>query len=174
MDLIKQIQDAIVTSVKTMIDRAIFSARFDHTHQARIVEKISEIEYIVEMQTIKYNIKSNNGSTYKVGETVKVCVPLNNFDEMFILPKGISAGDISIGVESVNGKTGIVTIAINDIPNLSVMIGNINKDISEHKAMTVNSEVGAHDLRWFNNKLEVFVEDNWVEIIDKAPPVEGN
>lgn len=100
------------------------SLPFTKIYRGVVDEILSDNEYNILFNGNLYNIPTYGNSTYGVGEVVKIVVPLNNFSDAFLLPKGGSGGGGETGVTSVNGKTGDVILGINDIANLSTLLNS--------------------------------------------------
>mgnify|MGYP007106418317 CR=1 FL=1 len=100
------------------------SLPFTKIYRGVVDEILADNEYNILFNGNLYNIPTYGNSTYGVGEVVKIVVPLNNFNDAFLLPKGGSGGGGESGVTSVNGKTGDVVLGINDIANLSTLLNS--------------------------------------------------
>ena len=105
------------------------SLPFTKIYRGVVNEILADNEYRILFNGNLYNLPTYGNSTYGVGEVVKIVVPLNNFSDAFLFPKGGSGGSGETGVTSVNGKTGDVVLGISDIANLSTLLNSkLDKD----------------------------------------------
>ena len=114
--LSKVINDTVAYQLATM--------PFDRTLVGEIKDQLINGYYNVEIQGVKYKVKSK--IKYSIRDKVYLLVPQNNMSNMFILATtsviDTGGGDIVDSVTSINGKTGIVTLEIIDIPNLENLL----------------------------------------------------
>lgn len=82
-------QDEILQAIKILVDAALQKAPFDRTVRGRIVEQISAKAYIVQINGSEYAVPTYGTATYYANEIVWVCYPENNFNNRFIVPKGV-------------------------------------------------------------------------------------
>lgn len=76
--------DTLVSIIKGLISKA----NFDKTETAIILEVKAGNFYKIKFNNIVYdNIRTLSGNTFTVNETVKVLIPQNNYNQMFILGK---------------------------------------------------------------------------------------
>lgn len=106
------------------IKESLAKASFDKTQKGIITETLSDNRYKVKIAQTTYTVPAVIAGSYAVGDEVYVIVPQNDPDQMFLLPIGISELDPSTTVLSVNGKTGYVSLGIEDIPSLSSELDN--------------------------------------------------
>lgn len=129
--------NAIISSVKTLIDSSIRVAPFDKTRLGRVTEIISEIELKVMIDGHVYNIKKKPDTVIAVNDVVKVVIPENNYSNMFIMESSSGGGGGGGGsVTSVNGKTGTVVIGIPDIANLQT---TLDSKLSNNASLSNNT-----------------------------------
>lgn len=82
-------QDEILQAIKILIDAALRQAPYDRTVRGRIIEQVSSKTYIVQINGTEVAVPSYGAATYSANELVWVCYPENNYDNRFILPKGV-------------------------------------------------------------------------------------
>lgn len=103
-------QNAFVESMKTIAKLAIDKAGFDKTRTGKIVAVNSVTNtYSVKVDGLVYNnVKTVNDSTYNVGDTVKVNIPMNNPSQSYIASSILSD-------ESFGNKIAQATSAIDAV-----------------------------------------------------------
>lgn len=103
-------QNTFVESMKTIAKLAIDKAGFDKTRTGKIVAVNSVTNtYSVKVDGIIYNnVKTVNDSTYNVGDTVKVNIPMNNPSQSYIASSILSD-------ESFGNKIAQATSAIDAV-----------------------------------------------------------
>ena len=100
-------QNAFVESMKTIAKLAIDKAGFDKTRTGKIVAVNSVTNtYSVKVDGLVYNnVKTVNDSTYNVGDTVKVNIPMNNPSQSYIASSILS--DESFGNKIAQAESAI-------------------------------------------------------------------
>lgn len=73
-------------SIQKAINLALESAPFDKTADGRITALL-EGGYSVRVNGENYKVKAYGDFEYEIDEVVKVVIPQNNFNKMFIIPK---------------------------------------------------------------------------------------
>lgn len=58
---------------------------FDKTYQGHVMKVLPDNRYEVEMNRTRYSTYSINDTSYRVGETVWLTAPQNNYSSMFII-----------------------------------------------------------------------------------------
>lgn len=81
------INDALLQTIKTLINQELNNAPFDKTRQAIILDNNSDGTYKIRLDGYEYdNISSYPSSTsMTVGSVVKVIIPNNQHSQMFLL-----------------------------------------------------------------------------------------
>lgn len=82
-----QIDDSILRATQILIEGYLRKAPFDRTVRGRIISQIDSKNYNVNIQGKNHKVPIYGNSTYSVNETVWVCIPENNFNNRFLLPK---------------------------------------------------------------------------------------
>lgn len=82
-----QIEDSILRAVKIMIEGCLSKAPFDRTIRGRIVSQADSRNYNVEFQGQVHKVPAYGSTTFTENEIVWVCIPENNFNNRFLLPK---------------------------------------------------------------------------------------
>lgn len=78
----------LVENIVFIVKEMLSKASFDKTETARIVEVQSGNRYKIMINNVSYgNIRTLNGDTFQVNETVKIMIPQSNYNQMFILGK---------------------------------------------------------------------------------------
>lgn len=80
-------EDQILRAIQVIVDAALRKATFDRTVRGRIVSQIDNKNYNVNIQGKVHKVPTYGDSVYFVNETVWVCLPENNFNNRFLLPK---------------------------------------------------------------------------------------
>lgn len=103
-------QNTFVESMKTIARLAVDKAGFDKTRTGKIVAVNSVTNtYSVKVDGIIYNnIKTVNDSTYNVGDTVKVNIPMNNPSQSYIASSILS--DESFGNKIAKATSAIEAV----------------------------------------------------------------
>lgn len=120
------ITDEIINSIDYIVKERIKDASFDKTRTGRIVGLLDNNKYMVNIDNTEYIVPSISDNVLPLNAIVKVLVPENQYNNMFILAPGgqNGGGGGGSGVNSVNGKTGDVIIGISDINGLSQQLAN--------------------------------------------------
>jgi hypothetical protein len=85
MDRYENAVDQLKTGIKTYIDKKASEIPCDRTFTALVTRVNSNGTYEILLNNVKYNNIKTIGGTCYVNETVKVLVPQNNYNNMFIL-----------------------------------------------------------------------------------------
>lgn len=110
----------LIDSIKIIAQSSIKNAPYDKTYEGTILS-VSSTGYSLKLNGVTYENIKTTGRTCTVGEIVKIKVPQNNFNLMYI-EKFSGSGEGS--VTSVNGKTGNVTLTASDVealPNTTIV-----------------------------------------------------
>jgi len=120
------ITDEIINSIDYIVKERLKNASFDKTRTGRIIRLLDKNRYIVKIDDTEYEVPSISSDVLPLNAIVKVLVPENQYNNMFILAPGSQngGGGGESGVTSVNGKTGNVIIGISDINGLSQQLAN--------------------------------------------------
>ena len=121
------ITDEIINSIDYIVKERIKDASFDKTRTGRIVGLLDNNKYMVNIDNTEYIVPSISDNVLPLNAIVKVLVPENQYNNMFILSPSSQqggGGGGSSGVNSVNGKTGDVIIGISDINGLNQQLAN--------------------------------------------------
>lgn len=94
-------EDQILRAVQILVDAAVRKAPFDRTVRGRVVGQLSAKTFLVEINGARYAVPAYGTVTYSENEIVWICIPENNFENRFILPK--SAGTASSAIPSAEG-----------------------------------------------------------------------
>ncbi|MEY8338480.1 hypothetical protein AALB16_10735 [Lachnospiraceae bacterium 62-35] len=78
-ELWNEISNSLFTHVKNLINKA----PYDKTFKAKVLKKLSDKKYQILYKNAKYTAKYHG--LVNTGETVHVCAPKNNWNELFIL-----------------------------------------------------------------------------------------
>lgn len=113
----------IIDSIDYIVKERLRTAPFDKTRTGIITAVLGNNMYTVKIDNTEYDVLSLSDSTLPVNSIVKVLVPENEYNNMFILNSSVS-GETVQGVSSVNGKTGDVVIVISDIANLASQLAS--------------------------------------------------
>ena len=114
--------EQLLRGIQSYVDKCLAENK-EITTTAKVVE-IDEDEYTIELNGVKYSGIDTIGGTCTINEMVKVMIPQGQYNNMFILKGGSDSGGgitptPSVGVSSVNGKTGDVTLNYADVGALS-------------------------------------------------------
>ena len=82
-----RLDDEVIRAVGIMIESCLRTAPFDRTVRGRIVSQADSKHYNVEIQGRQYKVPVYGSSTFSENEIVWVCIPENNFNNKFLLPK---------------------------------------------------------------------------------------
>lgn len=117
-------QNAFVQSMKTIAQSLINKAGFDKTRSGKVVGVNTLTNtYSVKLDGHVYsNVRTVNDSTYNVGDTVKVNVPMNNPSQMYITASIFS--DSSIG-NKIGHAQSLIDQANEAIEDITVILGRI-------------------------------------------------
>lgn len=133
-NLTKKLSDGIIDTINIVCQGLPFAK----VHRGKIEEIIDSSRYMVNINGKSYDLPVYGIYTFSVGEIVQIIVPLNNLSTAFILPKGsTSGGGGESGVQSVNGKTGVVVLTKADLG-----LGNVENKSAEQ----ILSELTASDI----------------------------
>lgn len=73
-----------------MIKQGLSKAEYDKTFTANIDEKISSTKATVQYNGMTYTVSST--IAFEEGDLVRVCVPCNNWNDLFIVENRTSSG----------------------------------------------------------------------------------
>ena len=76
----------ILSSIHTLIDKAIRTADFDKTFRAIVIEKKASDKYEIEYKGKRYNARCK--TPIEAGSIVTVCAPQNKWNELYIQCEG--------------------------------------------------------------------------------------
>ena len=110
---IQEIQKGIINYTK----KEISYAPYDKTKTGIISSIKDDNLYEIKIDNKTYDNVPTTGGICTINETVRVVVPQNNFNNIFILKSGENKSS-SGNVESVNGKTGTVILDASDVEAL--------------------------------------------------------
>lgn len=88
-------EDQILRAVQILVDAALRQAPFDRTVRGRVVGQLSSRTYLVEINGARYAVPAYGTATYTENEIVWICIPENNFENRFILPKSASGATVT-------------------------------------------------------------------------------
>lgn len=165
MSIEKNAIDALIKTVSSYVDKALKDAKFDITTQGKVVEILDNGKYKVQIQGTVYTAPCFLDNVFKIDDIVKIMIPQNNWSNMFILSQVSKSVEESTSVISVNGKTGNVVLNINDIPNLTTAINNLQQQINESSKTYVHNQVIPSNEWIINHGLNCFPQ---ITIIDSA------
>lgn len=118
----KNAYDQLLQGVQSFVKKCVNESNRDITTTARIVSIQSDGSYNIDLNGVEYKNIDTIGGECTLNEMVRVVIPQGQYNNMFIL-KGGSGGSAtptpSVGVSSVNGKTGDVTLNYADVGALS-------------------------------------------------------
>lgn len=117
-------QNAFVQSMKTIAESLIRKAGFDKTRSGKVVGVNSLTNtYSVKVDGHVYNnVRVVNDSTYNVGDTVKVNMPVNQPSQLYI--SGSIFSDSSIG-KKIGHAESLIEAADREISDIIEIMGNI-------------------------------------------------
>ena len=139
------ITEQIIDSIDYIVKERIKNASFDKTRTGKIVRALSNNRYIVKIDNSEYEVASISDEIFTPNSIVKVLVPENQYNNMFILAASSNlGGEIVSVVNSVNGKIGDVIIGISDINGLSEQLSNkltINSNLKSNVVSFTESTI---------------------------------
>lgn len=129
--------ESIIDSIDYIVKERLKNAPFDKTRTGRITRSLGNNRYMVKIDNTEYEVTSISDETFSKNHIVKVLVPENQYNNMFILPSSSSGSSpiTTSTVNSVNGQVGDVVIGINDIEGLSQQLSNklnVNSDLKSN------------------------------------------
>lgn len=155
---------------------AISKAPFDVT-EIGVINSSTQNGYSVKIKGKTYNNVKTNGGTCTIGEVVKVLVPQNQYNNMFILKSG--SGSSSSGVSSVNGKTGNVILNASDvgalpsttvIPNKTSQLTNDSNYVSDINYVHTDNNYTTTE----KNKLSNIESNAQINTVNSVDGEQGN
>ena len=170
-------QNAFVQSMKTIAQSLINKAGFDKTRSGKVVGVNTLTNtYSIKLDGHVYsNVRTVNDSTYNVGDTVKVNIPMNNPSQMYITASIFS--DSSIGnkighaqslIDQANEAIEDITVILGRIYQLSIKVtyssGQDGAVIATYQAVLtqdgqdVTSQFSASRFHWFLQDVTGVVE----------------
>lgn len=78
---IKEGLNYIIQAIQNMIEPQLDKLRYDRTYRAKVLEKVKDGVYRVQINGSEYQIKYNGN--LNIGSVVKVKAPLNNFSDIY-------------------------------------------------------------------------------------------
>ena len=114
MDRYENAVDQLKTGIKTYIDKKASEIPCDRTFTALVTRVNSNGTYEILLNNVKYNNIKTIGGTCYVNETVKVLVPQNNYNNMFILKAIEDIGNYKL-FDYTNDKE--IKLISNDVPD---------------------------------------------------------
>ena len=137
-------QNAFVESMKTIAKLAIDKAGFDKTRTGKIVAVNSVTNtYSVKVDGLIYNnVKTVNDSTYNVGDTVKINIPMNNPSQSYIASSILSDESFGNKIAQATSAIDAVDERINGIVEIMGKIYQLSIGIT-YSTRTVGSGVTA-------------------------------
>ena len=133
-------QNAFVESMKTIAKLAIDKAGFDKTRTGKIVAVNSVTNtYSVKVDGLIYNnVKTVNDSTYNVGDTVKINIPMNNPSQSYIASSILSDESFGNKIAQATSAIDAVDERINGIVEIMGKIYQLSIGIT-YSTRTVGS-----------------------------------
>lgn len=131
--LTKKLSDGIIDAINIVCQDLPFAK----IYRGKIEELLDNNYFTTSVNGKSYDLPVYGDYVFSVGEIVQVVIPLNNFSTAFILPKNGSGGGGASGVQSVNGKTGVVILTKSDFG-----LGNVENKSAEQ----ILSELTASDI----------------------------
>ena len=130
-------QNAIVQSIKTITESLIRKAGFDKTRSGKVVGVNSLTNtYSVKVDGHVYNnVRVVNDSTYNVGDTVRINIPVNQMSQAYISASIFS--DASIG-KKIGHAESLIEAADREISDIIEIMGKIYQ-LSIRSEYTQNS-----------------------------------
>ena len=81
----KEALESLMSGIEYIVEQAISKAPFDKTKVGQILSKNSDNTYAVLLDGNTYNIPFFGNGTISDGSIVKVMIPQNDYNNMFIL-----------------------------------------------------------------------------------------
>lgn len=117
MDRNKNAYEQLKNGISNYINEIVDKIGYDKTYSA-IVKEVTNNGYTISLNNVLYYNVYTIGGTCTENEIVKVVIPQNNYNNMFILKGGTNGSSVG-EVISVNGKKGVVTLDNEDVGALS-------------------------------------------------------
>lgn len=136
--LTKKLSDGIIDAVNIICQDLPFAK----IYRGKIEELLDNNYFTTNVNGKSYDLPVYGDYVFSVGEIVQVVIPLNNFSTAFILPKNGSGGGGETGVQSVNGKTGVVTLTKADLGLSNVENKSAEQILSELTASDIVTILG--------------------------------
>lgn len=136
--LTKKLSDGIIDAINIICQDLPFAK----IYRGKIEELLDNNYFTTNINGKSYNLPVYGDYVFSVGEIVQVVIPLNNFSTAFILPKNGSGGGGANGVQSVNGKTGVVVLTKSDFGLGNVENKNVEQILSELTASDIITALG--------------------------------
>lgn len=123
----------ILSSIHTLIDKAIRTADFDKTFRAIVIEKKASDKYEIEYKGKRYSARCK--TPLEAGKIVTVCAPQNKWNELYIQSDEVFyAGELNAGnaLDAINqlkegyGQCGSVHVTACTYQNISITEGWYN------------------------------------------------
>lgn len=130
---VKNIVDNLMEGIKFYINEKLKTASYDRTDTA-IVKGISEFGYVISYNNTLYSDVKTTGGTCSINETVKIVIPQNNINNIFIL-KG---ADITTLEENFINKNKITNSGVINVDGYVVDAKQLNPNINNTLAWNVN------------------------------------
>lgn len=90
------VNNSLLKSIQTIVDKEVESASFDKTRQAQVISNNADGTYTVRLDGVLYNNVSSYPKSVSIteGSVVKIVTPSNQPSQMYIItPKGGGGGD---------------------------------------------------------------------------------
>lgn len=129
----KSIIDNLMEGIKFYINERFKTAPYDRTDTA-IIKGISEFGYVISYNNTLYSDVKTTGGTCSINETVKIVIPQNNINNIFIL-KG---ADITTLEENFINKDKITNSGVINVDGYVVDAKQLNPNISNTLAWKIN------------------------------------
>ena len=146
MDKYENAVEQLKSGIKTYIDKKTIEIPCDRTFTALVTKINQNGTYEILLNGVKYNNIKTIGGTCYVNETVKVLVPQNNYNNMFILKAIEDVGNYKL-FDYTNDKG--IKIVSNDVP-----------DRTWYRTVRNNAEDQNKKNCWFYIDNEYYVDDN--------------
>ena len=146
MDKYENAVEQLKSGIKTYIDKKAIEIPCDRTFTALVTKINQNGTYEILLNGVKYNNIKTIGGTCYVNETVKVLVPQNNYNNMFILKAIEDIGNYKL-FDYTNDKG--IKIVSNDIP-----------ERKWYRTVRNNAEDQNKKNCWFYIDNEYYVDDN--------------
>ena len=131
------INNSLLKSIQTIVDKAINGASYDKTRQSQVVKNNNDGTYTIRLDGILYdNVSSNpESNSIKAGDIVKVCIPSNQNSQMYIIPSFMDSDNIL--AKQKNGTIDILQNVLNSIwESLDNFISEIRQWINSYTRPT--------------------------------------